>query len=189
MRNTESRIEHLPAPGLRQAGGLNTDVFRAGGCRSSRVPSSGKLADRGGELRPHPGPLPQERELPLQPTGHRFASASFLDRPSTEGRRRPGAEPGNCGGESAPVAAHDSTAAAISPSPGGEGWGEGGTSLQFAQHVANRRQRHDAGPHPPPSAGGDCGSAQRQGEGGTFGPLPASVAPFFSMFHPCFIRG
>ena len=28
--------------------GLKTDLFRAGGCRSSRVPSSGQLADRGG---------------------------------------------------------------------------------------------------------------------------------------------
>src|SRR6266849_10304868 len=137
MRNTESRIEHLPAPGLRQAGGLNTDVFRAGGCRSSRVPSSGKLADRGGELRPHPGPLPQERELPLQPTGHRFASASFLDRPSTEGRRRPCPTTVTGCETSAAFGPRDSTAAPISPSPGGEGRGEGGTFAPLAPSVAS----------------------------------------------------
>src|SRR6266849_870501 len=165
MRNTEPRLEY----------GLNTDLFRAGGCRSSRVPSSGKLADRGGEFRPHPCPLPQERELPLQPTDHRFASASFLACPSTEGRRRPCPTTVTGCGTSAALGPRDPTAAPPSPSPGGEGRGEGGTSLQFAQHVANRRQRHDAGPHPPPSAGGDCGSAQRQGEGGTFGPLAPSV--------------
>src|SRR6266849_9225788 len=42
MRNTEPRMEH----------GLNTDLFRAGGFPSSRVRSSGKLADRGGNFRP-----------------------------------------------------------------------------------------------------------------------------------------
>src|SRR5260370_26198516 len=120
MRNTEPRMEHLPAPGLRQAAGLNTDLFRAAGCLSSRVPYSGKLADGGGELRPHPSPLPRERELPLQPTGHHFASASFLDRPSTEGRRRPCPTTVTGCGTSAALGPHDSTAAAISPSPGGE---------------------------------------------------------------------
>ena len=67
----------------------------------SRAPSSGKLANRGGEFRPHPGPLPQERGLPFPPAGHRFSSSPFLAHPSADDRHRPGAEPGKCRGASA----------------------------------------------------------------------------------------
>ena len=134
----------------------------------SRAPSSGKLANRGGEFRPHPGPLPQERGLPFPPAGHRFSSSPFLAHPSADDRHRPGAEPGKCRGASAP---------AFTPSPGGEGRGEGG--------IVHRLSTAPTYSH---YTVGYSGSAQRRGEGGTclqLGPSPAS-SPFRvpSVFHP-----
>src|SRR6266705_2229026 len=123
--------------------GMNTELFRAGGCPSSvamrraereeasaPAQASAKPADRGGEFRPHPGPLPQERGLQLQPADHRFASASFLDHPSADRRQKTAETAGKCRGASAPLVARDSTAPAVPPSPGGEGRGEGEETLR-----------------------------------------------------------
>src|SRR6266571_3068248 len=95
------------------------------------------VKNRGGEFRPHPSPLPQERGLPLQPPRHRFASSPFPAHPSADGRHRPGAEPVTGCGASATVGPHDSTAATVPPSPGGDGGsaqrrGEGGTFHQLS---------------------------------------------------------
>ena len=141
---------------------------------SSRAPSSGKFAGRGGELRHHPSPLPQERGLPFPPAGHRFASTPFLAHPSADRRHRPGAEPGQCRGASAPLGPHDRSAPVIPPSPGGEGRGEGGTFHRLATAPIYSHYYMGYG-----------GSAQRQGEGGTCPPV-RSRSGFLAI--PCSIR-
>src|SRR5260370_29668740 len=115
---------------------------------AARDPGGGQARRSRGELRPHPISLPQERGLPLQPKDHRLASSSFLHCPSTEGRRRQRPTTVTGRGTSAALGPRDSTAAPISPSPGG-----------------------------------DFGSAQRRGEGGTFAPLARPVAPFLFPVH------